>query len=77
MNAVLIVLPTLIFVLSISAGIHLTNYFMEEIRRGQRGDAVNRSLRRALSPSLLAALTTAIGLLSLLVSDVEPVRQFG
>lgn len=77
MNAVLIVLPTLIFVLSISAGIHLTNYFMEEIRRGQRGDAVNRSLRRALPPSLLAALTTAIGLLSLLVSDVEPVRQFG
>jgi predicted RND superfamily exporter protein len=77
MNAVLIVLPTLVFVLSISAGIHLTNYFMEEIRRGQRGDAVNRAIRRAWPPSVLAALTTAIGLLSLLVSDVEPVRQFG
>lgn len=77
MNAVLIVLPTLVFVLSISAGIHLTNYFMEEIRRGQRGDAVKRAIRRAWTPSVLAALTTAIGLLSLSVSDVEPVRQFG
>jgi len=77
MNAVLIVLPTLVFVLSISAGIHLTNYFMEEIRRGQRGDAVNRAIRRAWMPSVLAAVTTAIGLLSLQVSDVEPVRQFG
>jgi len=77
MNAVLMVLPTLVFVLSISAGIHLTNYFMEEIRRGRRGDAVKRAIRRAWTPSLLAALTTAIGLLSLLVSDVEPVRQFG
>lgn len=77
MNAVLIVLPTLVFVLSISAGIHLTNYFMEEIRRGQRGDAVNRAIRRAWRPSLLAAVTTGIGLLSLSVSDVEPVRQFG
>jgi predicted RND superfamily exporter protein len=77
MNAVLIVLPTLVFVLSISAGIHLTNYFMEEIRCGQRGEAVNRAISRAWRPSLLAAVTTVIGLMSLLVSDVEPVRQFG
>jgi predicted RND superfamily exporter protein len=77
MNAVLIVLPTFVFVLSISSGIHLTNYFMEEIRRGQRGEAVRRAIDRAWSPTSLAALTTAIGLLSLLVSEVEPVRQFG
>lgn len=77
MNAVLIVLPALVFVLSISAGIHLTNYFMEEVRMGRRGDAVNRAIRRAWMPSLLAALTTAIGLSSLVVSNVEPVRQFG
>jgi len=77
MNAVLIVLPTLVFVLSISAGIHLTNYFMEEIRKGRRDDAVYLAIRRAWVPSVLAALTTAIGLLSLMVSDVEPVRQFG
>lgn len=77
MNAVLIVLPTLVFVLSISAGIHLTNYFMEEIRLGQRDKAVNRAIRRAWRPSVLAAVTTVIGLLSLSVSDVEPVRQFG
>jgi uncharacterized protein len=77
MNAVLIVLPALVFVLSISAGIHLTNYFMEEVRMGRDGDAVNRAIRRAWLPSLLAAVTTAIGLVSLVVSNVEPVRQFG
>lgn len=77
MNAVLIVLPTLVFVLTISAGIHLTNYFYAELRVANDSTAAGRAMRRAWGPSSLAVATTVIGLLSLLVSDVEPVRQFG
>ncbi|TVP98521.1 MAG: hypothetical protein EA381_12200 [Planctomycetaceae bacterium] len=77
MNAILIVLPALVFVLAVSGGIHLVNYFNEEVRTDPHGDAVRRALQKALPPSGLAALTTAIGLGSLAVSDVEPVRQFG
>lgn len=77
MNAVLIVLPPLVFVLTISAGVHLVNYFYEETRNGNRNTAVSDALRRGWGPCALAAVTTAIGLVSLTVSEVWPVRQFG
>ncbi len=77
MNAVLIVLPPLVFVLTISAGIHLVRYYLEEIWADNRGMAVREALAKSWRPSVLAALTTAIGLASLWVSRIEPIRQFG
>jgi predicted RND superfamily exporter protein len=77
MNAILIVLPTLVFVLSVSAGVHLVHYFLEELRQGDSGKAVTRAVGKARGPCLLAAVTTAIGLASLGVSTVYPVRDFG
>ncbi|MFV2066262.1 MAG: RND family transporter [Pirellulales bacterium] len=77
MNAILIVLPPLIFVLTVSAGVHLMNYFYDELRSGSRKGATSRALAKAWGPCALAAITTAIGLASLLVSDVRPVQEFG
>ncbi|WP_164101781.1 efflux RND transporter permease subunit [Candidatus Laterigemmans baculatus] len=77
MNAVLIVLPPLVFVLTISAGIHLVNYYYEALREGRKRTATAHALAKGWRPGMLAAVTTAFGLGSLLVSDVEPVRQFG
>ncbi len=77
MNAILIVLPALVFVLTVSTGIHLANYFLEEVGGGSRVDAAHRAIRKAVGPCSLAALTTAIGLASLCISEVAPVRQFG
>jgi predicted RND superfamily exporter protein len=77
MNAVLTVMAPLILVLTVSAGVHLINYYRDEIRmRGQYG-AVQRALANAWAPCALAALTTAIGLASLTVSNIIPVSQFG
>jgi predicted RND superfamily exporter protein len=77
MNAVLIVLPPLVFVLTVSGGVHLANYFYDETRGGATEGATTRALRRAWGPCWLAAITTAIGLSSLLVSAVSPIRMFG
>ncbi|MEM1069935.1 MAG: MMPL family transporter, partial [Planctomycetota bacterium] len=78
MNAVLIVLPPLVFVLAVSAGVHLVNYYYEEIDTSDHIDgAISRSLAKARGPCFMAAITTAIGLMSLTISDVEPVRIFG
>jgi len=77
MNAILIVLPPLIFVLAVSAGVHLMNYFFDELRTGSRKGATRRALAKGWGPCTLAAVTTAIGLASLLVSTVRPVEQFG
>ncbi|MFG0287370.1 MAG: RND family transporter [Rhodopirellula sp. JB044] len=77
MNAILIVLPALVFVLAVSVGIHLANYFLEEVDLGSGAKAPSRAIAKATGPCILAALTTAIGLASLCISDVEPIRQFG
>jgi predicted RND superfamily exporter protein len=77
MNAILIVLPALVFVLTVSAGVHLAHYFLEEVEKGVTDHAPLRAVQKATVPCLLAAITTAIGLASLCISEVEPVRQFG
>ena len=77
MNAVLIVLPPLVFVLTVSAGIHFVNYFYEALAEGDTVLATRRAVANAWRPCFLAAATTAIGLGSLLVSDIRPVKQFG
>ena len=77
MNAVLTVMAPLVFVLTVSAGVHLVNYYHDEVRlRGQQG-ATQRALLHGATPCVLAAVTTAIGLCSLIVSEIIPVRHFG
>ncbi|MCA9177853.1 MAG: MMPL family transporter [Planctomycetales bacterium] len=77
MSALLIVMPPLIQVLAVAGGIHLVNYYFDTARgSGQRG-AVDRALRMGWLPCALSSATTAIGLGSLLVSGLLPVRAFG
>jgi hypothetical protein len=78
LNPITALLPPLIVVLSISTSVHL--YFGWLQTRGTSGDktALLAGETRALfAPCLYTALTTALGLLSLLVSDTPAVRQFG
>jgi predicted RND superfamily exporter protein len=77
MNALLIVMPPLIFVLTVSAGIHLTNYYYEAARHGDLQGAIGRAITVGWLPCLLALATTVIGIGSLVVSSVLPIRQFG
>jgi predicted RND superfamily exporter protein len=77
MNPVLIVMPLLVLTLGVSGGIHLVNYLVEEYRRGQGRGAALRAVKIAWLPCALSAGTTALGLLSLVVSQLEPIRVFG
>ncbi|MCA9267367.1 MAG: MMPL family transporter, partial [Planctomycetales bacterium] len=77
MNAVLIVLPPLVMVLTVSAAVHLVNYYHDEVRRCGFEGAPGKALRNGLTPCLWATGTTAIGMLSLLLSDIIPVKLFG
>jgi hypothetical protein len=77
MNPVLIVMPLLVLTLGVSGGIHLVNYLVEEYRRGPARGAAWRAVRLAWKPCSLSAGTTAVGLGSLVVSDLEPIRTFG
>ena len=56
---------------------HLINYYREEVdERGVIG-APERALKLGWKPTCLCSVTTAIGLLSLCVSDLTPIRKFG
>ncbi len=76
MNMVLMVMPTLLNVLTLSGAIHVANYWKHAAIEDPR-TAILRAVERARQPCALASITTAIGLMSLLTSDLEPVRQFG
>lgn len=77
MNAVLIVLPPLVMVLTVSAAVHLVNYYHDEVRRTGPEGAPRKAMANGMLPCGLATATTAIGLLSLLLSDIIPVKLFG
>lgn len=77
LNLVLIMLPTLIYVLSISSAVHLVNYYYKARKRPGRVAPVSAAVRDGWKPCLFAALTTALGLASLGVSQIAPVRDFG
>jgi uncharacterized protein len=76
MSAVMVVLPTLIFMLTLSAAVHLTNYFKDVGGMAETASGV-RAIRIGAWPCGLATMTTVFGFASLTVSQLSPVWQFG
>lgn len=77
MNPVLIVMPLLVLTLGVSGGIHLVNYLVEARLNGPAPGAARRAIAVGWLPCFLSAGTTALGLASLVVSELEPIRVFG
>jgi len=77
MNPVLIVMPLLVLTLGVSGGIHLVNYLVEARQGGPPEGAALRAIATGWLPCALSAGTTALGLVSLVVSELEPIRVFG
>ncbi|MHC4878104.1 MAG: efflux RND transporter permease subunit [Planctomycetota bacterium] len=76
MNMVLVVMPTLLLVLTISGAIHVANYWKHALH-SHSGRAPIAAAVMAARPCFLASLTTAFGLLSLTTSPLKPVSDFG
>ncbi len=77
MNALLIVLPPLIQVLTVAGGVHLTNYYFETGQAHGQRLAPWEAIKIGWLPCLLSAGTTALGIGSLVTSRLSPVRSFG
>jgi len=77
-NVITSLLPPLLLVLSTTTAIHL---FQEWVALGpriaDRTERLRHILRFFLAPCFMTSLTTAIGLGSLMVSDIPAVRLFG
>ncbi len=76
MNMVLIVMPTLLSVLSLSGAIHLASYWKHAAHVDMKNSIVD-AIRMAAQPCILASATTAVGLASLMTSPLNPVKDFG
>lgn len=77
-NPMMTSIPVLIVGLGIDYGIHLTSRYREELRRNFNiSKALTISGRRVGFALLLTTITTMIGFLSNLTSDISIIRQFG
>ncbi|MEZ6138103.1 MAG: MMPL family transporter [Pirellulaceae bacterium] len=77
LDAILMSMPSLVYVLAISGAVHLVNYYREAIETGGLYASAERAVQHAWKPAALCSITTAVGLISLSVSELVPIRKFG
>lgn len=77
LDSVLIAMPALIYVLAMSSAVHLSGYLEQAQRHLSKRAAIRKAVEMGWAPCSVAALTTAIGLASLIPSGMIPVRNFG
>ncbi len=76
-DAVVLSMPSLLYILAISGAIHLINYYRDEVNeRGVEG-AEGRAIQHGWKPTLFCNVTTGIGLASLYSAEIVPIRKFG
>ena len=77
-NIILTVLPTIMFVVSMSDVIHLVSRYLDALR-AQEGThaAIMTAIREVGMATFLTSFTTAIGFFSLYFVRIEPIQIFG
>lgn len=76
-DAILMSMPALVYVLAVSGAIHFINYYRLAAADNDLQRAVDHAVSHAWRPALLCSVTTAIGLASLATSDIVPICRFG
>lgn len=76
-DAIVLSMPSLVYVLAISGAVHLVNYFKDAVVEGGIEGATERAVMHAFKPAMLCTTTTALGLVSLYASELTPIRKFG
>ena len=78
LDLMMVLLPTIIFVVGMSDVVHILTRYIEELRLGQsRMQALFTSFKEVGIATFLTSLTTGIGFLSLMTSNIAPIRDFG
>ena len=78
LNTITALLPPVLMVISIATTVHLYSGWLQLAGKpGDRKTLLAREMQDLFLPCLFTAITTALGLVSLLVSDVPAVQLFG
>jgi predicted RND superfamily exporter protein len=79
-DSISMLISSLIYVLTISGGVHLINYYREtlnEIPLEEQKNVPWLTVKKASLPCSLAVITTILGMGSLAVSKMVPIQTFG
>lgn len=78
LNMVTVVLPSLLFVLCLSGGIHIVCRFQSMMPGSNDSThALENTLKETIRPVFLSNVTTSVGFGSLMISEMQPVVDFG
>jgi len=70
--------PTLMLIIGMSDVIHIKSKYLDELENGEsRLQAMSTTIKEIGFATLLTSLTTSIGFLALLSSQIPPLRNFG
>ena len=78
--AVSTMLPVMLIAIGVADGIHLYSHlymFLDDNPQATRQEAVSDMLREMWKPVVMTSVTTAVGFISLLTSQVYPIKYFG
>ena len=77
LDAILMSMPSLVYVLGLSGAVHVVNYYRDACIETGPETAAEVALQHGWFPCTLAAFTTALGLISLYTSNLVPIQKFG
>ncbi|MFM9986010.1 MAG: efflux RND transporter permease subunit [Flavobacteriales bacterium] len=78
LDLMLTVLPTILFVVGMSDSVHVLTKYLQELRNGKdKIEAIRYAFKSIRLATFLTALTTAIGFLTLIFSNIQPISDFG
>jgi uncharacterized protein len=78
--AVSTMIPVMLIAIGVADGIHLYSHlklFRQDNPRAERRQAVTDLIRNMWKPVVMTSVTTAVGFVSLLTSEVYPIKYFG
>ena len=77
-DVVTVIVPIFVLVMGSADGLHFVTHFQDVSRETANPlERVTSTLREVGTPMILTTVSTAAGFLSLLVTDIRPVRQLG
>lgn len=78
LDVMMVLLPTIMFVVGMSDVVHILTKYIEELRNGSsKVEALKVTFKEVGMATLLTSLTTAVGFLTLLTASIPPIRDFG
>jgi predicted RND superfamily exporter protein len=76
-DAIMMSMPSLVYVLGLSGAAHIINYYREALDNHGPVGAPESAISHGWRPAVLCNVTTAIGLVTLVTSELVPIRKFG